>query len=131
MTLKRSAIGSRLELNQDSPENSCRPSVDVLFRSVAEVYGANVLAVVMTGMGSDGVIGAERIRRSGGEVIIQDEASSVVWGMPGLVHAAGQADAVYPLDQLSQEITRRVLQSRAAPVLSLHNAPVVLEHPSK
>jgi len=103
----------------------------VLFRSVAEVYGANVLAVVMTGMGSDGVIGAERIRRSGGEVIIQDEASSVVWGMPGLVHAAGQADAVYPLDQLSQEITRRVLQSRAAPVLSLHNAPVVLEHPSK
>jgi len=131
MTLKRSAMGSRLELNQDPPENSCRPSVDVLFRSVADVYGANVLAVVMTGMGSDGVIGAERIRGRGGEVIIQNEASSVVWGMPGLVHASGQADAVYPLDQLSQEITRRVLQNRAAPALSPRNEPVALEHRSK
>ena len=55
-----------------------------------------MLGVVMTGMGSDGVLGAQHIREAGGEVIIQDEASSVVWGMPGLVHAAGQADGVYP-----------------------------------
>jgi two-component system chemotaxis response regulator CheB len=66
----------------------------------------------MTGMGSDGVLGAQHIREAGGEVIIQDEPSSVVWGMPGLVYAAGQADAVYPLDQLGHEITRRVLLSR-------------------
>jgi two-component system, chemotaxis family, protein-glutamate methylesterase/glutaminase len=113
MTVKKAGVGRRLELNQELPENSCRPSVDVLFRSVAEVYGAETLGVVMTGMGSDGVIGAQRIRQRGGEVIIQDEASSVVWGMPGLVQASGQADAVYPLNQLGQEIARRVLQSRA------------------
>jgi two-component system, chemotaxis family, protein-glutamate methylesterase/glutaminase len=114
MTVKRAGVGRRLELNQDRPQNSCRPAVDVLFRSVADVFGADSLAVVMTGMGSDGVMGAQRIRERGGEVIIQDEASSVVWGMPGLVYASGQADGVYPLNQLGQEITRRVMQSRAA-----------------
>jgi two-component system, chemotaxis family, protein-glutamate methylesterase/glutaminase len=113
MTVARAGVNWRLELNQDPPEHSCRPAVDVLFRSVAAVCRANVLGVVMTGMGSDGVLGAQHIREAGGEVIIQDEPSSVVWGMPGLVYAAGQADAVYPLDQLGQEITRRVLQSRA------------------
>ena len=113
MTVKRVGAGLRLELNQNSPENSCRPAVDVLFRSVAEVYGAASLGVVMTGMGSDGVIGAQRIRERGGEVIVQDEASSVVWGMPGLVYNSGYADAVYPVAQLGDEITRRVLQSRA------------------
>jgi len=66
----------------------------------------------MTGMGSDGVRGAEAIRQAGGEVIVQDEATSVVWGMPGLVHASGQADGVYPLDSLASEITRRVRQGR-------------------
>ena len=60
------------------------------------------------------VVGAQAIRDAGGDVIIQDENSSVVWGMPGLVHASGLADAAYPLDQLASEITRRVLQSRAS-----------------
>ncbi len=114
LTVKHAAVGTRLELNQEKPENSCRPSVDVLFRSVAEVYGSGTLAVVMTGMGSDGVTGAECIRKRGGEVIVQDEPSSVVWGMPGLVYASGQVDGVYPLHQLGQEIIRRVSQSRAA-----------------
>ncbi len=104
----------RLVMNQGIPENSCRPAVDVLFRSVAAAYGAHVLGVVMTGMGSDGVLGAQVIRDAGGDVIIQDEASSVVWGMPGLVHASGLADAAYPLNRLAAEITRRVLQSRSA-----------------
>jgi two-component system, chemotaxis family, protein-glutamate methylesterase/glutaminase len=131
MTVKRAAMGSRLSLNQGPPENSCRPAVDVLFRSVAEVYGANVLGVVMTGMGSDGVNGARRIRESGGEVIVQDEASSVVWGMPGLVQASGQADAVYPLDQLAQEITRRVSQSRASRTISTTNDRIPQEHSAK
>jgi two-component system chemotaxis response regulator CheB len=85
----------------------------------------------MTGMGSDGVIGAQHIREKGGEVIIQDEASAVVWGMPGLVFASGQADAVYPLDQLGQEITRRVLQSRAPRTASPENHPIILEPRAK
>ncbi|MGA8314021.1 MAG: chemotaxis response regulator protein-glutamate methylesterase [Terriglobales bacterium] len=113
MTVAHAGVNWRLDLNQDAPEHSCRPAVDVLFRSVAAVCRANVLGVVMTGMGSDGVLGAQHIREAGGEVIIQDEHSSVVWGMPGLVYAAGQADAVYPLDRLAPEITRRVLHSRA------------------
>ncbi len=100
----RGGMSARLNLNQEPPENSCRPAVDVLFRSVATAYGANVLAVVMTGMGADGVLGAQDIRNAGGEVIIQDEASSVVWGMPGLVHASGLDDAAYPLDQLGARL---------------------------
>jgi len=100
---------------------------EALFRSVALAYGANVLAVVMTGMGSDGVLGAQQIREAGGEVIIQDEASAVVWGMPGLVYAAGQADGVYSLDQLAAEITRRVLQSRVPRKVLLGNNLAVAE----
>jgi two-component system chemotaxis response regulator CheB len=111
MKVIRAGAGWSLNLNQGPQENSCRPAVDVLFRSAAAAYGANVLGVVMTGMGSDGVLGAQDIRDAGGNVIIQDEASSVVWGMPGLVHASGLADAAYPLDRLATEITRRVLQS--------------------
>jgi len=106
--------GLRLDVNQGPPENSCRPAVDVLFRSVAAAYGANVLGVVMTGMGADGLLGAQNIRDAGGDVIIQDEASSVVWGMPGSVHASGLADAAYPVDRLAAEITRRVPQSRVS-----------------
>jgi two-component system, chemotaxis family, protein-glutamate methylesterase/glutaminase len=131
MVLKRAAVGSRLELNQDPPENSCRPAVDVLFRSVADLYGAAALAVVMTGMGSDGAKGARQIRDRGGEVIIQDEASSVVWGMPGLVHASGQADGVYPLDQLGHEITRRVLESRLPHAIPTQNHCLTLEPRAK
>jgi two-component system, chemotaxis family, protein-glutamate methylesterase/glutaminase len=131
MTVARAGVNWRLELNQDPPEHSCRPAVDVLFRSVAAVCRANVLGVVMTGMGSDGVLGAQYIREAGGEVIVQDEPSSVVWGMPGLVYAAGQADAVYPLDQLGQEITRRVLQSRAPRATASMNSRASLEPRAK
>jgi len=114
MKVVRTAIDIRLSLCQSPPENSCRPAVDVLFRSVAAAYGAGVLAVVMTGMGADGALGAGEIHEAGGEVIVQDEASSVVWGMPGFVHASGLADAVYPLDRLGMEITRRVLQGHGS-----------------
>src|SRR6266851_5116128 len=131
MKVINAGVNWRLNLNQGRPENSCRPAVDVLFRSVALAYGASVLGVVMTGMGSDGVLGAQHIRDAGGDIIIQDEASSVVWGMPGLVHASGLADAAYPLDRLAAEITRRVVQSRSprTPVgLKSHPA---LEPPAK
>jgi two-component system chemotaxis response regulator CheB len=108
MTLARKTGGVCLELNQDPPENSCRPAVDVLFRSVAGVYGPSVLAVVMTGMGADGLRGAKTIRESGGEVFAQDEETSVVWGMPGAIVGAGQADQVCPLGKISSEVVRRV-----------------------
>jgi len=104
--------GVHLKMNQDPPENSCRPAVDVLFRSVARTYGPNVLAVVLTGMGSDGVRGSEEIKSAGGQVLVQDEASSVVWGMPGQVAAAGCADGIYPLKEMAGEIERRVSASR-------------------
>lgn len=95
-------------LNQGPPENSCRPAADVLFRSVAEVYGATALAVVLTGMGQDGMRGADRLHQAGAEVIAQDQASSVVWGMPGAVVAAGLADTVLPLEEIGAFLTTRL-----------------------
>jgi two-component system, chemotaxis family, protein-glutamate methylesterase/glutaminase len=113
MTVERHGTALHVVLSQGPPENSCRPAVDPLFRSVARTFGANVLAVVLTGMGSDGVAGAQHIRERGGQVYVQDEASSVVWGMPGQVAAAGFADAIYPLKSMVQEIVRRVTKRRA------------------
>jgi two-component system chemotaxis response regulator CheB len=121
MTIARKGTGVVLNLNQDPPENSCRPAVDVLFRSVAQIYGPNALAVVMTGMGSDGARGAAHIRDAGGEILVQDEASSVVWGMPGAVVSVGAANKVCPLQEISQEIVRRVISSR-------QQAPSFLAH---
>jgi two-component system, chemotaxis family, protein-glutamate methylesterase/glutaminase len=112
MTVRRQGTRVVLNLNQDGPENSCRPAVDVLFRSVAQTYGPHVLAVVMTGMGSDGARGAAHIREAGGEILVQDEPSSVVWGMPGAVVSSGLADKICPLPQISEEIVRRVKASR-------------------
>lgn len=109
MIIERNGLSTRLRTTQTHPENSCRPSVDVLFRSVARVYGSGVLAVVMTGMGQDGLRGCETIHEAGGVVIAQDEASSVVWGMPGFVANAGLAERVLPLDQLGNEIVRKVM----------------------
>ena len=100
--------GVRLRTHEGPPENSCRPAVDVLFRSVAQVYGAGALAVVLTGMGQDGLRGCECIREAGGQVLAQDEATSVVWGMPGAVSQAGLAEKVLPLPELAVEINRRV-----------------------
>ncbi|RME67943.1 MAG: chemotaxis response regulator protein-glutamate methylesterase [Verrucomicrobia bacterium] len=113
MTLARSGNEVRLHLNQDAPENSCRPAVDVLFRSVAALYGPHTLGVVLTGMGHDGLRGSEHIKAAGGQVIVQDEASSVVWGMAGSVAHAGLADEILPLNQIGRSILRRVSQWRA------------------
>jgi two-component system chemotaxis response regulator CheB len=98
----------RLRTHQGPRENFCRPSADVLFRSVAAVYGVNSLGVILTGMGQDGLKGCEALYAAGGSVIVQDEASSVVWGMPGIVARAGLAEKILPLDQISGEILRRV-----------------------
>jgi len=88
-------------LSQTAPENFCRPSVDPLFRSVAQVYGAESCAVMMTGMGSDGCGGAKVIAATGAPVIAQDEATSVVWGMHGAVAQAGICSAILPLPQIA------------------------------
>jgi len=118
MVVERKGTRVVLAMNQDSPENSCRPAVDVLFRSVAKVYGDAVLAVVLTGMGQDGMRGSEMIREAGGQVMAQDEASSVVWGMPGAVVQAGLAHYILPLSQISTDIMRKVRAGLAKPVFA-------------
>jgi two-component system chemotaxis response regulator CheB len=95
-------------LDQTPLENSHRPAADVLLRSVAETFGARALALVLTGMGQDGLRGTEAITAAGGRVLVQDEATSVVWEMPGLVAAGGLADAVLPLGAIAGELRRRV-----------------------
>jgi two-component system chemotaxis response regulator CheB len=98
----------RVELDRGPHENCCRPAVDVLFRSVAEEYGAASLGVVLTGMGQDGCAGAQAIRKASGQMIVQDEASSVIWSMPGSIVAAGLANRVLSLDRIAGEIVSRV-----------------------
>ena len=112
MTVARDGTQVRVILNQDPPENSCRPAADVLFRSVARTFGPGALTVVLTGMGQDGLRGCEQIRGAGGQIIAQDEATSVVWGMPGFVSRAGLADRVLPLGLIAPEIVRRVRAGR-------------------
>jgi two-component system, chemotaxis family, protein-glutamate methylesterase/glutaminase len=91
----------RVALDQSPAVNSCRPAVDVLFQSLADQYGGAVLAAVLTGMGSDGLAGVQTLKQRGAYVVAQDEATSVVWGMPGAVVQAGLADAVLPLSEMA------------------------------
>jgi two-component system chemotaxis response regulator CheB len=102
----RASAPATLHLTKGPLENHCRPSVDVLFRSVAVVYGAGVMGVVLTGMGADGMLGCRAIRGQGGSVLAQDEATSTVWGMPGAVVNAGLAQRVLPLNAIAPEILR-------------------------
>jgi len=101
-------------LNTGPPENFCRPAVDVLFRSVNRTYGRSTIAVVLTGMGHDGRGGCAELARSGAEIVAQDEATSVVWGMPGSVVSAGLATAILPLDEISTYVLARVNGGRPA-----------------
>ncbi|MBI1380263.1 MAG: hypothetical protein GC161_04160 [Planctomycetaceae bacterium] len=95
-------------LDDGAPECSCRPAADVLFRSAAQVYGGHVLAVVLTGMGQDGYVGSQLLVQAGAQVLVQDEASSVVWGMPGKIAQNRLADFLAPPAELAQEVLRRV-----------------------
>ena len=107
--------------------NSCRPSVDVLFASLGRGFGERTLAVVLTGMGQDGLSGCREIAAAGGSIVTQDEASSVVWGMPGAVHGAGLADCSLGLEGIADEIHRRVAVGRLASSLdrsSLDRSPL-------
>lgn len=104
-----------IALGKEPPENSCRPAVDVLFRSVADTFAERALALVLTGMGQDGLRGAEAIYARGGQILVQDEASSVVWGMPGFVAKAGLAHATLPLSEIPSELLRRTKRGSLLP----------------
>lgn len=106
MTVARESAMPVLRLNQDPPENFCRPAVDPLFRTAARIFGSGALGVILTGMGSDGALGCEALARAGGHFIVQDEASSVVWGMPGAAAATGLAGGVLPLDEIGPWVRR-------------------------
>jgi two-component system chemotaxis response regulator CheB len=97
-----------LAITDDPPENHCKPSVDYLFRSIAQLYASRALGVIMTGMGADGVLGLRLMKRLGAQVLAQDEASCVVFGMPMEAIKAGVVDVVLPLDQIAEEISRQV-----------------------
>lgn len=112
LRLVRKTGGVIAELDRGPPENSCRPAVDALFRSAADAYGAALLAVILTGMGQDGLLGCEHVRKSGGRIVVQDEATSVVWGMPGFVARAGLADAELPPAELAALIGERLAASK-------------------
>lgn len=104
MLVEREDGRAVLRLNQDPPENFCRPAVDPLFRSLARSYAARTLAVVLTGMGHDGLRGARDLVTAGATIVAQDEATSVVWGMPGAVATAGLCAAVVPLDRMAEKL---------------------------
>ena len=93
-----------IRLNDGPLENFCRPAVDVLFREAAAVFGASALAVVLTGMGSDGTHGARHLTKAGATVLAQDEATSIVWGMPGSIVKAGLAHDVLPLESIGRSL---------------------------
>ena len=99
-------------LDQGPQENSCRPAVDVMFRSVADLYGGRCLAVILTGMGKDGLAGIERLKSEGARVLAQDRATSVVWGMPGYVVEAGLADVVAPIGEIAGRIVEMIPRGR-------------------
>ena len=111
LVVTRRGVTTQVSPNDDPPENDCRPSADVLFRSLVTIFGSRCLAVVLTGMGNDGLAGCRAIRQAGGAIVVQDEASSICWGMPGQVATAGLADLVLPLSELPSEICRRTVAS--------------------
>lgn len=106
-TVRRDAAGFYAALDQSPPINFCRPAVDPLFQSVAEVTRGQALGVILTGMGHDGREGVRALRAAGGTIIAQDEATSIVWGMPGAVAEAGLADHILPLSEIGPDIVRR------------------------
>lgn len=110
MVVEARPDGMFLRLNKDAPENFCRPSVDPMFRSIARAYGKRVLAVILTGMGHDGLKGGQVLVETGAALIAQDEATSVVWGMPGSVANAGICSAVLPLAEIGPHIQRTALR---------------------
>ena len=113
MTIDGRNGGPVIRLNQEPPENFCRPSVDVMLRSVVRVYGRNILTVILTGMGQDGLKGCQLQIQQGGVVMAQDEATSVVWGMPGAVATAGVCSSVLPIKEIGPAIRKLLMRAAA------------------
>jgi two-component system chemotaxis response regulator CheB len=113
MKVERRDGTATVVLDDGPPVHYCKPAVDPLFSSAAEVWGSWVMALILTGMGTDGTDGAASIAAAGGSVIAQDEASSVVWGMPGHAVAAGMCSAVLPLEQIAPKVVRLFLGARS------------------
>lgn len=114
MKLFRDRDRVAVHITDDPPENSCKPSVDYLFRSVVAAYGPKSLAVIMTGMGNDGASGCRLLKARGGQVVAQDEASCVVFGMPRQPIEEGIVDVIAPLDRIASEIVQLVEKGKAA-----------------
>lgn len=114
LLVEQTPTGPQLRLSRDPPQNFCRPSVDPMLRSVAQCYGRRGLAVILTGMGSDGLGGCRELTEAGGSVIAQDQPSSVVWGMPGAVASAGLCCAVEPLSRIAACVAALAKGGRAA-----------------
>lgn len=112
MTVDKQGSETLIAPLRTEPVNFCRPAVDILFASAAKHYGANVLAVVMTGMGQDGLEGCRQLAKAGAQILVQDQPTSAVWGMPGVVSRAGLACAELPLHEIAPEILRRVNRGR-------------------
>ena len=102
-----------IKITNDPPENNCRPSVDYLFRSIADHYVGRATGVIMTGMGSDGTLGLKAMRNNGATIIAQDERSCVVFGMPKEPIESGIADVVAGLDEIAAEILKTVHYHRS------------------
>jgi two-component system chemotaxis response regulator CheB len=113
MLIVKKPEGATIRLTKDNPENFCRPSVDPMLRSLVDVYGGRILTVILTGMGQDGWKGGEAVVKAGGGVIAQDEASSVVWGMPGAVALAGICSDVLPLTEIAASVKQIAVRGRA------------------
>lgn len=112
MTVVQKGPQRVIALNQDAPENFCRPAVDPMLRSVVKVFGARVFTVILTGMGNDGEKGSHHVVNAGGTVIAQDEKSSVVWGMPGAVASAGLCSAILPVAELAGYVVNFISRTR-------------------
>ncbi|MDP2696623.1 chemotaxis protein CheB [Thalassospira sp.] len=106
MVIEGRGNARRIALNQNAPENFCRPSVDPMLRSLVQSYGGNLLTIILTGMGQDGMLGSQDVASAGGMVVAQDEATSVVWGMPGAAAKAGVCTAVLPLGNIATYVKK-------------------------
>jgi two-component system chemotaxis response regulator CheB len=131
LVVRRDGTRMVTALDDGPPVNYCRPSVDVLFESAVEVYGGHLLGVVLTGMGADGRTGARRIVEAGGTVVVQDEPTSVVWGMPGAVAQAGLAHRILPLPEVAPAVEQVLAAASkaagAVPVASSGRVPAAAE----
>jgi two-component system chemotaxis response regulator CheB len=110
MKIVRAGHDLVVRLDQGPQENSCRPAVDVMLRSIAECCKGRAIVAILTGMGQDGLIGVRQLKALGASILAQDSATSVVWGMPGAIVSANLADSVLPLSRIVPTVLMRVGQ---------------------